>query len=96
MSPLVMVLRLNMLVKNGCICEAEPKGTIFKLSRHPFIIDGVSFNRYEGRANDRDFINGAPCVKFNKGVSLDVLMNKGSFIPKSKATFSSEIKTNEQ
>jgi hypothetical protein len=42
----------------------------------PLIKDGLGYNRYDGKVNERNMINGVPCVKFSKGVALDVLINK--------------------
>jgi hypothetical protein len=58
--------------------------TIYKSSRHPLITKGIGFNRYDGKANGRNIINGVPCVKFNKGVAIDELMSKANnvYIPK--------------
>ena len=39
----------------------------------------------DGKANGRNMINGVPCVKFNKGVTLDELICKANnkvYIPK--------------
>ena len=77
--------RLKMLVKNGCKCQVEKKGTVnFKPMRHPSIKDGVGYNKYGGKSNGRDMVNGIPCVRFNKGVSLDVLLNKTCPTPQEK------------
>ena len=38
--------------------------------RHPSIKEGIGYNRYNGKVNGRNMINGVPCVKFNKGIAL--------------------------
>ena len=45
-----------------------------RLSRNPSIKEGIGYNRYDGKANGRNMINGVPCVKFNKGVAFDELI----------------------
>ena len=58
--------------------------TIYKSSWHPSIKKGISYNRYDGKANGRNMNNGVPCMKFNKGVALDDLLCKANnvYIPK--------------
>lgn len=68
--------RLKMILKNGCNCQEQSNKTIYKSSRHPSIKEGIGYNRYDGKANGRNMINGVPCVKFNKGVALDELICK--------------------
>ena len=76
---------MKMVLKNGCKCQEQSNKTIFKSSRHPSIKEGIGYNRYDVKANGKNMINGAPCVKFNKGVALDELMCKANnkvYIPK--------------
>ena len=68
--------RLNSIIKNGCKCKEKQHSTLYKGSRHPSIKDGIGYNRYDGRANGRNIINGVSCVKFNKKIALDDLLNK--------------------
>ena len=76
--------RLKMILKNGCKCQVKSDKAIYKSSRHPLIKDVIGYNRYDGKANGRNIINGVPCVKFNKGVALNELMCKANniYIPK--------------
>ena len=39
-------------------------------------MDGLGYNRYNGKANGRNMINGVACVKFNKSVPLVDLIDK--------------------
>jgi hypothetical protein len=68
--------RLNMIIKNGCKCNEKQPTTMYKASRHPFIKDGIGYNRYVGKANGRNMVNRVSCVNFNKGVVLDDILNK--------------------
>jgi hypothetical protein len=70
--------RLKMILKNGCKCQEQTTKTIYKSSRHPSIKEGIGYNRYDGKANGRNMVNGVPCVKFNKGVALDELTCKAN------------------
>ena len=63
-------------MKNGCKCKDKQPSTIYKGSRHPSIKDGIGYNRYDGKANGRQMINGVSCVKYNKSVPLNDLLNK--------------------
>ena len=70
--------------------------TIYKSSRHPSIKKGIGYNRYDGKANRMNMINGVSCVKFNKGVALDELICKANnkvYIPKIQPTSNKTIKT---
>jgi hypothetical protein len=78
------IQRLNMVIKNGC--KEKQSTTMYKSSRHPLIKDGLGYNRYDGKANGRNMINGVPCVKFNKGVALDDLINKVNNVATSPST----------
>ena len=81
--------RLEMILKNGCKCQEQSNKTIYKSSRHPSIKEGIGYNRYDGKANGRNIINGVSCVKFNKGVALDELICKANnkvYIPKIQPT----------
>ena len=63
--------------------------------KHPSIKEGIGYNRYDEKANGRNMINGVPCVKFNKGVSLDELICKAKnkvYIPKIQPTSNKTIK----
>ena len=75
---------MNMILKNWCKCQEQSNKTIYKSSRQPSIREGIGYNRYNGKANERNMINGVPCVKFNKGVALNELMCKANniYIPK--------------
>jgi hypothetical protein len=78
------IQRLNMAIKNGC--KEKQSTTMYKSSRHPLIKDGLGYNRYDGKANERNMINGVPYVKFNKGVALDDLINKVNNVATSPST----------
>jgi hypothetical protein len=80
-----------MVIKNGC--KEKQSTTMYKSSRHPLIKDGLGYNRYDGKANGRNMINGVPCVKFNKGVALDDLINKVNNVATSPSTLAKN-KTN--
>jgi hypothetical protein len=85
-----------MILKNGCKSQEQSNKTIYKSSRHPSIKEGIGYNRYDGKANGRNMINGVPCVRFNKGVALDELICKANnkvYIPKIQPTSSKTIKT---
>ena len=75
---------MKMILKNGCKYQEQSNKTIYKSSRHPSIKEGIGYNRYDGKTNVRNMINGVPCVKFNKGVALDELICKANkvYIPK--------------
>ena len=76
---------MKMILKNGCKCQEHSNKIIYKSSRHPSIKEGIGYNRYDGKDNGRNMINGVLCVKFNKGVSLDELIckvNNKVYIPK--------------
>ena len=62
--------RLKMILKNGCKYQEQTNKTIYKSLRHPSIKEGIGYNRYNGKVNGRNMINGVPCVKFNKGIAL--------------------------
>ena len=62
----------------GCKCQEQSNKTIYKAFRHPSIKEGLGYNRYDGKANGRNMVNGVPCVKFNKGVALDELICKAN------------------
>jgi hypothetical protein len=79
------IQRLNMVIKNGC--KEKQTTTMYKSSRHPHIKDGLGYNRYVGKANGRNIINGVPCVRFNKGVALDDLINKVNNVATPPSTF---------
>jgi hypothetical protein len=88
--------RLKMALKNGCKCQEQSNKTIYKAFRHTSIKEGLGYNRYDGKANERNMINGVPCVKFNKGVALDELMCKANnkvYIPRIQSTSNKTIKT---
>jgi predicted nuclease with TOPRIM domain len=70
------IQRLNTIVKIGCKCKDKQPVNVFKASRHPIIKDGLGYNRYNGKANGRNMINGVACVKFNKSVPLVDLIDK--------------------
>jgi hypothetical protein len=85
-----------MALKNGCKCQEQSNKTIYKAFKHPSIKEGLGYNRYDGKANGRDMINGVPGVKFNKGVALDELICKANnkvYIPKIQSTGNKTIKT---
>ena len=85
-----------MILKNGCKCQEQSNKTIYKSSRHSSIKEGIGYNRYDGKANGRNMINGVPCVKFNKGVALDELICKANnkvYIHKIQPTSDKTIKT---
>jgi hypothetical protein len=73
-----------MVIKNGC--KEKQSTTMYKSSRHRLIKDGLDYNRYDGKANGRNMINGVPCVNFNKGVALDDLINKVNNVATSPST----------
>ena len=84
-----------MILKNGRQCQEQSNKTIYKSSRHPSIKEGIRYNRYDGKANGRNMINGVPCVKFNKGVALDELICKANnkvYISKIQHTSDKPIK----
>jgi hypothetical protein len=84
-------------LKNGCKCKEQSNKTIYKSSRHPSIKDDIGYNRYDGKANGRNMINGVPCV-FNKGVALDELICKANnkvYIPKIQPTSDKTINTDQ-
>jgi hypothetical protein len=80
-----------MVIKNGC--KEKQSTTMYKSSRYPLIKDGLGYNRYDGKANGRNMINGVPCVKFNKGVALDGRINKVNNVTTSPSTLAKN-KTN--
>ena len=87
---------MKMILKNGGKCQEQTNKTIYKSSRHPSIKKGIGYNWYDGKANERNMINGVPCVKFNKGVALDELMCKANhkvYIPKVAPTSDKTNKT---
>jgi hypothetical protein len=73
-----------MVIKNGC--KEKQSTTMYKSSRHPLIKDGLGYNRYDGKTNGRNMINGVPCVKFNKGMALDDLIKKVNKVVASPST----------
>jgi len=80
----------------GASVKSNPTKTIYKSSRHPSIKEGIGYNRYDGKVNGRNMINGVPCVKFNKGIELDELIYKANnkvYIPKIQPTSNKTIKT---
>jgi len=69
--------------------------TIYKAFRHQSIKEGLGYNRYDGKANGRNIVNGVPCVKFNKGVALDELISKANnkvYLPLIQPTSKKESK----
>ena len=88
--------RLKMILKNGCKCQEHSNKTIYKSSRHPSIKKVIGYNRYDGKANGRNMINGVPCVKFNRDVALDEFICKANnkvYIPKIAPTSDKTIKS---
>jgi hypothetical protein len=80
----------------GCKCKEQSNKSIYKAFRHPSIKEGLGYNRYDGKVNGKNMINGVPCVKFNKGVALDELIctaNNKVYIPKTQPTSNKTIKT---
>ena len=87
---------MNGIIKIGCKCKEKQPTTLYKASRHPFIKDGIGYNRYNGKANGRDTVNGVPVVKFNKGVALDDLINKVNNTTPSPSTLDHNNKKKKQ
>ena len=59
-------------------------------------MEGIGYNRFDGKDNRRNMINSMPRVKFNKGVALDELICKANnkvYIPKIQPTSDKTIKT---
>ena len=86
--------RLKIILKNGCKCQFNK--TIYKSPRHPSIKEDIGYNRYDGKANGRNMINGVPRVKFNKRIALDELICKANnkvYIPKIQPTSDKTMKT---
>jgi hypothetical protein len=88
------IQRLNAIIKSGCNKDKQPP-VVYKASRHPSIKDGIGYSKYDGRANGRKMINGVPCVKFNKGVVLDDILNKVNNVVSPPSTLPS-IKVNKK